>query len=157
MNVNMPKSFNVLCLVKLVFIGIALMCYACGEEVPLPDTVPVIQVMTLSETDVKEFENEIVMTISYEDGDGDLGEENPDTPVLFVKDSRLNEADEYHVKPLAPVDSEIPIQGTLEITLTPLFLLGNGNTETVNLSVRIRDRAGNLSEPADAPPITVRK
>lgn len=130
---------------------------SCGEGVPLPDVYPEVRVESISPTDVVEFDNEIVMTIFYSDGNGDLGEPNPDKPVLFIQDSRLEQPDEYHVQPLAPLDSEVPIQGTLTIALNPVFLLGNGNEETVNLSVRIRDRAGNLSEPADAPPITVRR
>ncbi|MEZ4687386.1 MAG: hypothetical protein R3B47_15345 [Bacteroidia bacterium] len=131
--------------------------FSCGEKVPLPDEIPFVRVENVSPTDVKEFDNEVTMVIYYTDGNGDLGEEDPDTPVLFVQDSRLVLPDEYHVQPLAPLGSEVPIQGTLEIKLNPIFLLGNGTEETVNLTVRIRDRAGNLSEAAQAPPIIVRR
>lgn len=129
----------------------------CAEEVPLPDVVPVLRVEGVSSTDVEEFNNAVTLTVYYEDGDGDLGVENPDESVIFVQDSRLDEPDEYHLQPLAPLDSEIPIQGTFDIRLNPLFLLGNGTEETVNLTIQIKDRAGNMSEPADAPPIRVRR
>ena len=77
--------------------------------------------------------------------------------MLSVQDSRLNEADEYHVPPIAPVGQEVPISGTLLIPLNRLFLLGNGQQEEVFFTVKMKDRAGNWSEEKVSPTITVNR
>ncbi|MFK7969333.1 MAG: hypothetical protein AB8F95_03150 [Bacteroidia bacterium] len=133
----------------------SLLWSACAEDVMLPESKPLLRVESISPDAISEFENEVTLILYYEDGDGDLGSEDPDEAVLYVQDSRLDQADEYHVQPLAPLDSNIPIQGTLAIKLNPFFLLGNGTEETISLTVSIRDRAGNLSEPVEAPSIKV--
>ena len=64
------------------------------------------------------------MIISYKDGDGDIGTEDPDEYTLLIHDSRLPAADEYHIQPLTPPSSKIQIEGELQINLAGLFVLG---------------------------------
>jgi len=108
-------------------------------------TTPEIEIVSVSPVQVDEFAEGVVLRFSYKDGDGDLGETDPDAYTLWVKDSRLNAADGYHIPPLAPPDAEVAIQGELEVTLTPLFLLGSSGQEVLTYTFYISDRAGNKS------------
>lgn len=130
---------------------------ACKEDVSPLELRPVLRVESISPTTVRQFEDTITMVIFYEDADGDLGSEDPDENVLSVKDSRLEIADFYHVKPLAPIGTVVPIQGTLSVNLRTAFLLGNGDSEEITFTVQIKDRAGNYSEAVVSPSITVVK
>lgn len=122
------------------------------------DPVPTIEVVSISPSTVKEFEDSILIKIRYKDLNGDLGDESPDELSLYVKDSRLPNPDKYHVKPLAPISSEnIPIEGEVTIKLNSLFLLGAGNTELTTLSIKMKDRAGNWSAEVTSPQITINK
>lgn len=116
---------------------------------------PTIEIVSLSATTVKQFDNAVVLKLHYEDADGDLGYHNPDSLTLSIKDSRLRDADMYHIPPLAPDSTEINIQGELEIDLQPFFLLGKGSTETTQLTVKIKDHAGNWSNEAISSTITI--
>jgi hypothetical protein len=141
----------------LGLIVIASFTGACKEDENPLDLRPVLRVESISPTRVKQFKDSITMVIFYEDANGDLGSEDPDENVLSVKDSRLDIADFYHVKPLAPIGTVVPIQGTLVVNLRTAFLLGNGDSEEITFTVQIQDRAGNYSEAVVSPPITVVK
>ena len=119
---------------------------ACKETEPIPvNPVPFISIDSLSRSEVKEFTDSLVIYVRYEDGDGDLGEINPDINSLEVQDQRFQKADTYFVPPQAPTDKTLRIQGRLTIRLRNLFLLGTGNAETTAFRIRLRDRAGNWS------------
>ena len=136
---------------------LSLLVGACKkkEETQL-DPVPFIKLLNTSPTSVVEFQDKIVFTISYKDDDGDLGFENPDSYSIYVKDDRLPEADQYYLKPMAPIGSLIPISGELPITLQSIFILGSGNIEeTTVFSIRLHDRAGNWSNEVRSPVITI--
>lgn len=109
------------------------------------DRAPRITLDSISHDTLTEFSDRLLLYVSYEDGDGDLGTSDPDVNSIFVKDSRLSAADPYYLPPLAPEDSEISIQGNLIVELNPTFLLGNGDTESTIFSVFVVDRAGNDS------------
>lgn len=127
---------------------------ACKKE-PVMPAVPSIELVAIGPAQVVSFQEPVRVRLAYKDGDGDLGFADADTYALFVKDSRLAEADGYHVPPLAPPDAGVPIQGELEIELHPLFLLGSSAQEEVTFTIRLRDRAGNWSNSITAPPIVV--
>lgn len=131
-----------------------LLVLGCRKEDVLP-TVPEIELLSVSPTLVASFGEPVIVRFSYKDGDGDLGEVDPDAYSLEVKDSRLSAPDNYHVPPLAPEGVSVPIQGELSVSLTPLFLIGNGTQELVTYSIRLRDRAGNWSNTIVSPQITV--
>lgn len=127
----------------------------CKKEDTYPSE-PEIELLSITPLELVQFEDNISLRIKYRDGNGDLGDENPDADVLRVKDSRLSEPDWYHVQPLAPIGSEVAIEGELDITLNTLFLLGNGSQESTTFSIRIRDRAGNFSNEIVTPVILIK-
>lgn len=140
----------------LLLITMILALTACKKE--LADIMPIepaIELVSIGPSSVTEFEQPVLLRFSYKDGDGDLGQDDPDEYSLWVKDSRLNTADGYHIIPLSPPDIELPIQGELQVQLTPLFLLGNGSEEVMTYSFHVVDRAGHRSNEITSSPITI--
>jgi hypothetical protein len=104
-----------------------------------------------------QFTDSLVILFEYEDGNGDLGELDPDKNSLMIKDRRLEKADFYFVKPLAPTDKNLQIKGSLSVKVRNTFLLGIGNTEVTNFDLKLRDRKGNWSNTISTPEITIKK
>jgi len=134
---------------KIILIGIAFLslfsCETINDE-PVFDLPPSIKITAISQDTLVEFVDRLVLTIEYEDGDGDLGNENPDVNSIFVKDSRLENADEYYLPPLAPDSAMVSITGLFNLELSHTFLFGNGTEELTFFEVFVMDRAGNMSE-----------
>lgn len=131
---------------KIIIIILLFSLFSCKKEVLKPfGEVPQIEIIHLSSTSIKQFDENLILTIHYKDGDGDLGFENPDTKSVWVQDSRLPDPDWYFIPPLSPVGSNVAIEGDLEIKLNGTFLLGNGDEETTRFSIKIKDRAENWS------------
>jgi len=138
-------------LVWIVFSG-------CKKDTVEPDPIPFLKIESVSPTNLVEFTDSVIVLLTYDDGDGDLGFFDPDSSALAVTDSRFSEPDYYFVEGLAPDNGEsLHIRGTLRVGLTPPFILGNGNTEVIQYSIRIKDRAGNWSNTVVTPDITITK
>lgn len=120
----------------------------------MPST-PEIALVGMSVQQVVEFDERVAVRFSYKDGDGDLGKADPDHYTLWVKDARLENADGYHIPPLAPEGEEVPIQGELEVELNALFLLGNSGQEETSYTMYVVDRAGNRSNEFTTGTITI--
>ena len=127
---------------------------SCGDET-LVDTIPQIKSIDVEPKTVVQFQETITLYIEYEDGDGNLGFQNPDEPAVFVKDSRLTAYDGFHIPPISPPGSELAIRGVLPITLPNTFLLGNGDEEVIDYEVYIIDQSGNESNKVKTPKITI--
>lgn len=138
-----------------LFIIAIIIAFGCKKKKEEEVLAPEIEIISLSETTVQQFNNQVTLTIKYKDNDGDLGYTSSDTLALSVKDSRLNKADKYFVPLLAPINSDIMIEGQLDVQLAPFFLLGNGSSETVTLTVQLEDRSGNLSNETVSPSLTI--
>ena len=138
---------------------IIIICISCVKESDelVFDVAPAIELVEISQDTLYEFATPLTIKIKYEDGDGDLGTSDPDVNSIFVKDQRLEKADEYYLGPLAPQDAQISIQGTINLELANLFLLGNGTKENTIFSIYFVDRAGNQSNVIETEPITILK
>jgi len=126
--------------------------FGCNET---PSNIPEISNLTVTPMVAKEFADTIIITFDYFDFNGDLGNTDPNITSLSVKDSRLQSADLYHVKPLAPEDANVQIQGKLSIRLNNLFILGNDSMEELIFEVMIEDRKGNWSNLLESDTIQV--
>lgn len=115
------------------------------EEVKSGNNTPSITYSGIIPLQVQQFEDSIKIKIKYKDGNGDLGDLNPDVLNISVKDNRLKKADLYHLHALAPTDQELAIEGELTIRLKNTFLVGSGNSEQTSYEVKIQDRAGDWS------------
>ena len=106
---------------------------------------PEILSVEVSPLQVQEFSDSLLFTISYRDGDGDIGWSEGDSLPLYIKDIRLSEADRFFVGPQAPLGSQISIQGQLDVLLPNTFRLGTGAQEITRFEVWLTDRAGHQS------------
>ena len=142
----------------LIFISLVLLSSCKKDENLLPlDTVPHVQIESISKDTIIQFKEQLKLTIKYEDGDGDLGNKDTDINSLFIKDSRLEFADEYYIAPSSPDGSQISITGNLDITLSSAFILGNGDYEQTYFDVWMVDRVGNKSNVVRTKEIIIKK
>jgi hypothetical protein len=143
-----------------VLFGLLLVVLASAckkEKVDLTDPVPTILSVTVNPSTVVEYEDSIIFTVEYRDGDGDLGENDPDAHNLFLTDNRINATEEFRIRELAPSGAEIPITGTLRVVLRNTGITNGSNSQTVDYTIYMRDRAGNESEHVVTDAITVTK
>lgn len=132
----------------------ALLFSRCKDDDPSP--FPEIEFVSISATEVEEFSNQVEVVIGYYDVNGDLGTVDADDLSLQIKDARLEGVDLYHVPPLTPELEELEIEGTFNVQLNPLFLLGNGSMESTDFTIQLRDRAGNWSNQITTPLVIIR-
>lgn len=131
---------------KLLFFTGLLIIAGCGKEDDITySNTPVIGLVSISQDTIRQYEDVLSIRISYKDGDGDIGFENPEEYALYVRDIRLEAFDGFYVGPLAPPDAQVPIQGELNIEFPSLFLFGNGAVEQTRFEIKMIDRAGNES------------
>lgn len=136
------------------FLFIVLLLNACSKDAAV-STAPVISLIDIKSTNIREFKDSIEIHIGYTDENGDIGENDPDKNDLYIKDRRLTEADFYFVKPLSPPNSSIKITGVIVVHIKNTFLLGNGSSEKTVFDIKLRDRAGNWSNGISTPEITI--
>ena len=129
-------------------------CTTVNEE-PSFALEPKITLLNVNQFEVTQFQDSVEIILGYEDGDGDLGNPDPDVPSLIVKDARLAVPDSFHVQPLSPPGSTVSIQGELLVRLPQLFLLGNGDQESTKFRIKLLDRAGHESNEVETPTITI--
>lgn len=118
-------------------------------------TTPAIEFVSITPTTATEYKDKIIITISYKDGDGDLGENSPDIKNLFLTDTRNNVTYQYRVSQLAPSGQAIAIQGTLTVELNNTAITNGAASQAVSFSVYVKDRAGNASNVVSTAAITV--
>jgi hypothetical protein len=104
-----------------------------------------------------EYANSITITFSYDDLDGDLGENNANATNLFITDSRNNVTYNYRISQLAPDGANIHIKGNLNAVIKSTAITDNSSSQSVTYSVYIKDRAGNTSNTITTDAITVTK
>lgn len=122
--------------------------------------VPTIEFESISTTDVIEYEDTIIFTIFYQDGNGDIGTLDPDASTIELIDNRdtANLVFNYHLSPRAPAGTDIAIQGTLDVVLEHSIILDDSNaSEETTFSLRIKDEAGNWSNAVESPTVTVNR
>lgn len=144
----------------IFFLSIGMLIIQACTEVnnePAFSIIPAISIKDISTDTIIQAQDSVVITISYQDGDGDLGESDPDKPTVFVQDQRLNEPDGLHLAPLTPAGEELSIKGDLKVVLPDLFILGNGQQQTTKMRIWLVDRSGNKSNEVVTPTLTIMK
>lgn len=139
---------------SLIYITLAVTLAACSKEEPITE-VPHIEFVSVSPAQAQAFEDNIIFTIFYQDGDGDLGENNPDVKNLFLKDNRNAIVYEYRVEQLAPDDANISIQGELNIELSGTGITDGSQQQSATFDIYLVDRAGNKSNTITTSSITI--
>lgn len=141
----------------LYFMFFAIAFSSCKKNSDEVSTTPSITIQSLTPGTIKQFSDTLTMIIAYEDGDGDLGENNSTAKNLFVTDKRINITTAYRISELAPQGSAINIKGTLKLYLSNIPVLNGNNSESYNYDVYVKDRAGNTSNVVTSSSVTVLK
>ncbi len=132
--------------------------FACSEKEKVNNpAAPVIGVLSITPDSLIQFQDSAFVTIQYEDINGDIGSIDPDVNDLEIKDSRLSTADLFHIQPLSPDGKELFIRGQIKVKLNSLFLLGNGDYESVNFTIRLRDQKGDWSTSVTTDAIVIKR
>lgn len=131
--------------------------WGCTEEAEPLSTTPQIEFVAFEPGTEVTAGSVLTLVLSYEDGDGDLGENREGTENLFVKDSRLPELPyAFRVKELAPEGAEVAIRGQLRVALSNIPLTELSATrETTSFEVYLVDRAGNESNRIQTPEVRI--
>ena len=138
---------------KILFILLSvLIISSCKKE---NDSLFNISLLSTSPISLQEFQENIIVEIEYEHSKGFMGFYDPDYLSLEVKDSRLTNADYYHLIPLNPPDNELEIKGIIKLEIDAPFILGSGNLETLFFTIRIQDREEEWSNDISTPLISV--
>ena len=117
-------------------------------RINLIDTFPV---------EIIEFQENIYVRLSYQHPEGYIGFSDPDYLSLEVKDSRLSQADYYHIIPVTPPDNSLSVTGELLVEIDSPFVFGNGSVELVSFTIRIQDQNLVWSNEIVTPNISVNK
>ena len=122
-----------------------------------PTNVPQITFVSISPSSAKEYANSITIAFSYDDLDGDLGENDPNVSNLFITDSRNGVMYNYRISQLSPDNSGIHIKGNLNAVIKSTAITDNSSSQSVTYSLYIKDRAGNTSNTITTDAITITK
>ena len=138
---------------KILFVLLSvLLISSCKKE---DDSLFNISLLSTSPISLQEFQENIIVKIEFEHSKGFMGFYDPDYLSLEVKDSRLQNADYYHLIPLNPPDNELELKGIVKLEIDAPFLLGSGNLETLFFTIRIQDREEEWSNEVSTPLISV--
>ncbi len=130
---------------------------SCKKDKEAISNTPEIKLIETSPTQIKEYKDKVVFNVYYKDGDGDIGENSDGIKNLFVTDSRNSITYEFRVKQLAPSGSSVSIEGNLMIELNTVAILNGSNSELVEYSIYLKDRAGNASNTVTTSGLTIIK
>lgn len=134
------------------------MFQACTPEETTFSDVPEIGFISIKPAVVKEFNDKFFIEISYKDGDGNLGNPDPDEPSIYVTDLRNDLKYSFRLRDLSTPNGEPNIKGTLIIEMPPTAILTDGETsEMANFSVSISDQDGQESNVINTSSIKVEK
>jgi hypothetical protein len=141
---------------NLIYILVVILLFSCEKEQVISDT-PEIEFQSISPTTVQEYSDDIIITISYSDGNGDLGENNPDIHNLFVEDNRNGIVYQFRIPHLAPDNNSIAIEGDFNITINGSGITDESSSQQVNYTIYVTDRAGNKSNSISTSTITIQQ
>ena len=121
------------------------------------ETIFRINLIDAFPVEIIEFQENIYVRLSYQHPEGYIGFSDPDYLSLEVKDSRLSQADYYHIVPVTPPDNSLSVTGELLVEIDSPFVFGNGSVELVNFTIRIQDQNLVWSNEIVTPNISVNK
>jgi hypothetical protein len=132
----------------LLMLGLLWLVLSCekNEDPKTFNPTPAITLESITPSDrIVAYQDSVVLVLGYEDGDGDLGENNDSTQNLFIQDSRLDKPYSFRIKMLAPQGAQVPIKGRLRVVLPSVGLIKADTTEQATFAIHIMDRNKNKS------------
>ncbi len=129
---------------------------ACIKPPDYPDE-PEITSVAINKTNFGEldFNDAIVLTIAFQDGNGDISIAEGDTFTnIFITDPLLDITSEYSVSEyIPPLGAEDDISGTIQVIMAGTWqcAIDSTYTQATQFEVQIMDRARNMSNVALTP------
>ena len=145
------------CSYYFMIIGLIVITSSCKKDKTESTTTPQITFVSISPSSAVEYVNSITITFSYDDLDGDLGQNDPNVNNLFITDSRNNVVYSYRISQLAPDGSAIHIKGNLNAEIKTTAITDGSSSQLVTYSLYVKDRAGNASNTITTSAITITK
>lgn len=142
---------------NLFFLIIVLSIAGCKKDEIVFPIEPKIEVVSITPANPQQYIDPVTITIHYEDGDGDLGENNDQIKNCFVTDNRIGITYEYRIKQLAPSGASIPIDGNLNINIGGQVLTDSSTQQNVTYTLYIVDRAGHKSNSVTTGTVVIRR
>jgi hypothetical protein len=139
----------------LLILSVSFTFSSCQKDPPAISTTPSITFVSVTPMSVTEFKDNITFTISYQDGDGDLGQNDPNVYNLFLTDNRINITYPYRIQQLAPDNANIAIEGNLSIILPNAGITDGSASQSATYSIYVVDRAGHQSNTVTSSAITI--
>jgi hypothetical protein len=139
---------------NIIYLSAIVLLFSCKKEQVISDT-PIIEFKSISPATVQEYSDDIIITIFYSDGNGDLGENNPDIHNLFVEDNRNGIVYQFRIPHLAPDNNSIAIEGDFNITINGSGITDESSSQQLNYAIYVTDRAGNKSNTITTSNITI--
>lgn len=119
---------------------------SCSDDFEPISEIPQIEFVSLSKPQIQANKDSLIITIFYQDGNGDIGNNDNEVENLSVTDNRIGVSTGFRIKQLAPDNANVPIQGNLEILLTNISVIDSSQSvEQFTYSIYLIDRAGNQS------------
>lgn len=141
----------------LLFMSPFLSCLKEDSDANLPiSVIPEIALLSVAPDTVHNLQDSLLFTVSYTDGDGDLGDYDADSLSLWITDNRFPLTEKFHIIPLAPQGASIVIAGELKVVLEHIILKDQSSVaETATFTVQLKDRAGHWSNSVTSDTILV--
>lgn len=124
---------------------------SCKKDI---DETPKISYAGASQAAVTEGQP-VTISISYTDGDGDLGENTSSATNLYLTDNRVNVIYKYRIQQLAPAGESIGIKGNLNIVVNGLTITDGSTSQNVTYTIYVIDRAGHQSNTVSSSAINI--
>jgi hypothetical protein len=137
-------------LITILFGTFFLVC-SCSKP-PQFSNVPEITFKQFSKPLVMQGSNPFTFTLTFKDGDGDLGRSENDTIFdIFFTDSRTNFLFKEKMPLINSSTRKTPVTGEIVVTVPAIFCTGVNMFDTLNYTVFIKDRANNTSNVLTTP------
>ena len=128
---------------------------SCTSE-PVFPVEPRIAFVDIQPREVREYQDSILITFRFQDGDGNLGALEQGEINLHLIDSRINSGlteaqatNVFSVPNLTPQTRNPSIQGEVTIKLDFTVLIPGRSEEEIRYQIKFWDRSGNLATPIE--------
>lgn len=135
---------------NLYLVCLAITLAACNSRALFP-IEPQIAYVDIQPRQAKEYQDSIIITFTFTDGDGDLGDiVGGDKTSLYVTDGRTQFPDSlrtisFQIPDLQQNTKNPAIQGKITLVYPPTIVTPGRQTDSTSYSVYIVDRAGHKS------------
>jgi hypothetical protein len=134
----------------------ALLTKSCIKP-PDYSEIPEITYTSISKSTVNEGNDTVRIVFSFTDGDGDIGPINEldSTSNILITDSRDNSTKPFQTQFLTPGGNVKAISGEIAVSLYAFACSAGVTEDQVTYTVRLKDRAGHVSNAISTEPITI--